>query len=112
MKRLRTTSSPYLQPLSDSQTDLSGANGELDAGDRIAAIGLDRLKAKGNLLPLLPIPPKSTVQLFCTKWKSHLGIHRMHQTSKVSPAVMLLISLLIMEHSSDMHASKEFRIAK
>ena len=36
----------------------------------------------------------------------------MHQTSKVSLAVMLPIYLLIMEHSSTMHASKEFRLAK
>ena len=62
MKRLRTASSPYLKPLSGSLTDLSHTNGEVEQGDRIAAIGLDKLKAKGNLLPLLPIPAKPAVR--------------------------------------------------
>lgn len=61
MKRLRTASSPYLQPLTASQIDLSHADGEIEPGDRIAAIGLDKLKGKGNLLPLLPIPAKPAV---------------------------------------------------
>ena len=71
MKRLRTASSPYLQPLSGSQVDLSHTNGEVDPGEKIAAIGLDKLKGKGNLLPLLPIPAKPAVYICALQDAEH-----------------------------------------
>lgn len=43
---------------------MAQANGVLEgseAGDCIAAVGLERLKGKGDLLPLLPIPSKQGV---------------------------------------------------
>lgn len=66
MKRLRTASSPYLQPLSKSQIAMDEANGEIngpEGTDMIAAIGLDKLKGNADLLPPLPIPPRPAVCL-------------------------------------------------
>ena len=71
MKRLRTASSPYLHPLNASHTDLMNANGEVEPSDKIAAIGLEKLKAKGNLLPLLPIPAKPGVH---HSWRTDLTL--------------------------------------
>ena len=66
IKRLRTASSPYLQPPHAAESGMEGVdltNGGKEDGDRIGAIGLDKLKGRGNLLPLLPIPAKPGVKL-------------------------------------------------
>ena len=61
MKRLRTASSPFLQPLDGSQPADEQSESEAEQEERISAFGLGKLKGNGDLLPLLPIPLKPVV---------------------------------------------------
>lgn len=73
MKRLRTVSSPFLQPLDGCQPNpdtYAGPAGTLGTG------AIDKLKAKGNLLPLLAIPAEPGVGPFLINRSGCWMFHR------------------------------------